>query len=98
MPLYYDSNKNLYPVDTQYLYAAYPGYNIYQPIPDGIFEYEETPQPQAVIDTMYIPDTPALVEGVWLSQWKAIDLTKYSYDSQSQTWYFANPLAKNNNV
>jgi hypothetical protein len=94
MTLYYDSNTGRYPVDIDYIHAMYPEYNVYQPIPNGVFEYEQTEPPEYGENIMYVADTPALVNGAWLSQWKSIDLTKYVWDDHSQTWYFKNPLVK----
>ena len=98
MPFYYDSNTGRYPVDTDYLYATYPEYNIYQPMPNGVFEYEQTEPPEYGENIMYVADTPAPVDGVWLSQWKSFDLTKYAWDDNSQTLYPVNPLVRNESV
>ena len=82
----------------------YPGYNIYQSLPDGVFEVQKSEMPISTKeDKIYVECAPKKIDGVWTQQYELITLSSvplnsipegFSWDEESKTLYPNNPLTK----
>jgi hypothetical protein len=104
MILFINTNTNVYPYYPGNLEADYPEYNVYQPMPNGVFpvtwiEKPEDPDPAHY----YELGTPISNNGVYTTNWELKERQPgtyitgpgpWSFDEESKTWYLTNPLAK----
>lgn len=99
MAFYFNTITGEFPIYKEDLYNRYPEYNVYQPLPEGIVEYEVPELPEITNLEQRVVDTVKNVNGVWKLTWKIIDLTVYDFDYDSGEWYIKNPiyLIKENN-
>jgi len=85
------------PLTKEDLYARYPEYNVYQPLPEGIVQYEETERPETTELQSAVLNGVANVDGVWRLQWKIVDITIHDIDHESGEWYLKNPIVRAQN-
>jgi len=104
MITYINTKTNKYPYFYGDIQVDYPEYNVYQPLPDGVFpvtskNFDGQPEP----GYFWKEVLPAETDGVWTQQWEQEKFPTdnplsgpgpWSFDEESQTWYLANPLAK----
>jgi hypothetical protein len=103
-----NTNTNTYPYYLGNIQNDYPSYNVYQPLPEGIFRVEPGIKPSDPDEFhTYSPSQPELVDGIWTMQYVLIELPfdqekpplpdgpgPWLWDDESKNWYLANPLAK----
>ena len=103
-----NTNTNTYPYYFGDIQRDYSWYNVYQPLPEGIFQVEPGIKPSDSDEShTYSPSQPELVDGVWTMQYVLIELPfnkeippspdgpgPWLWDCDSKIWYLANPLAK----
>jgi len=104
MESFIDTNTNKYPCTLYEIKRDYPEYNVYQPLPDGVFAVKWVEPPEDIdIYHCWVAGNPVIIDGVWTTNWvlKERKLEPYQlgpgpwlFDEESQTWYLAHPLAK----
>ena len=104
MNVFINTNTNVYPYYIGNLKVDYPEYNVYQPMPKGVFPVIWIEQPNDADDLHYYElGTPILSDGVYTTNWVLTDKIPgvhlsgpgpWSFDEESKIWYLTNPLAK----
>ena len=97
-------NTNKFPYAMWELRQEYADWNVYQPLPDGIFQVVEAPAPEGLEDNQYFePGQPELIDGVWTLPMVVKDRPfgytptgpgPWDLDQESGLFYLAHPLAK----
>lgn len=104
MNVFINTNTNVYPYYFGNLEADYPEYNVYQPMPNGVFPVTWVEKPEEINPAHYYElGTPTLSDGVYTTNWELKEREPgtyitgpgpWSFDEESKTWYLTNPLAK----
>ena len=101
MNVYINTNTNVCPYHIGNLQFDYPEYNVYQPLPEGVFPIEWSVQPEAPDIAHYYEINPIAVDGIWKIEWVLTERKPgtykpgpdYSFDEESNIWYPSHPLA-----
>jgi hypothetical protein len=104
MILFINTNTNVYPYYLGNLQVDYPEYNVYQPMPDGVFPVMWLEKPDDADDYHYYElETPTELDGIYTTNWVLTDKIPgihptgpgpWSWDNETNTWFLSNPLAK----
>ena len=95
---------NKFPYAPFELLKDYPWYNVYQPLPSGIYEVIVDPLPPPPEKThFYNLSLPIEIDGVWVQQWVLQEHEfgvvrtgpgPWDLDKESGKFYLSNPLAR----
>jgi len=101
---YINTITNKYPYTKADLINDNPWYNVYQPLPDGVFPVVWVDCPESPdVHHEYVLETPTEKDGLWTTNWVLKERKSGTYrhgpgpwlfDEETKTWYLANPLAK----
>jgi len=105
MAIYINTNTNVWPYYQVDLANDYHAWNVYQPLPDGIYEIVEQPKPSSA-DPFYDwrEVFPELTNGVWTQKFELFETNyrlpfpdgpgPWEWDQEDKVWYLNSPLAK----
>lgn len=80
MEIFINTNTNVYPYYIGNLWDDYPEYNVYQPLPEGIFPVVWINEPEVDTTKQYVTEAmPIETDGVWTVQWDVHDYAPGEY-------------------
>jgi hypothetical protein len=102
MTTYINTNTNQYPYYIGNLCLDYPEYNVYQPLPEGVFPVTWVNEPEAPDVAHYYVPKPVEKDGEWIVEWNLEEREPGTYcpgpgfffDEESGKWYPQNPTVK----